>query len=235
MEKEKKVNKNKASSSSTKDKKVTTSKKSETKKSPAVKKITSSKVASKGKEKIKAEVVTKKDTKKIKKIDKKIKYQTSEQAEFKSFLLVFLVVAVLVAALYVFTRAFVTKDLFTSDTTDEEIQAGVVNYDVTSMGQILNRPYDEYYVAIYDSEGDYSSDMYLMVYNYSAKDEHLHIYTVDLNNYLNSSYYDPENENTKAKELEDIKLGDITLLKIKDGKISKYIVDFSKMEKELDV
>lgn len=240
MEKEKKVKKNEVSKSNVKDKKVASSKNTGAKKNSTVKKasskkVVSSKVTPKKDMEVKAEVIAKKDIKKEKKKVNKVKFETTEQVEFRNFLVIILVVCFLVLGLYLFTRAFITKDLFTSDSTEDEVQAGEVNYDITSMGQILNRPYDEYYVAIYDSEGDYYSDMYYMVYNYNAKDEHLHIYTVDLNNYLNSSYYDPDNVNTKAKELEDIKVGDITLLKIKDGKISKYIVDFSKMEKELGV
>ena len=30
-----------------------------------------------------------------------------------------------------------------------------------------------------------------------------------------------------------MKVGDITLIKVKNGKIEKYIVDYAKMEKEL--
>lgn len=166
----------------------------------------------------------------------KINYATtSEQEEIKKLIIVILVVLVCVGGIYLLTRAFVTKDLFTSKENEtEEVASGTVNYDVAIMGQILNRPYDEYYVAIYNSvEGDYVSDMALLVYGYTNKDKHLHMYTVDLSNTLNKDYYDPEKVNTKAKKLADIKVGDITLLKIKNGKIVKYIVDYSKMEKEL--
>ena len=168
----------------------------------------------------------------------KVNYQTTEQEEIKKFLIVIVVVLLCVCAIYLLTRAFVTKDLFKKDKGEdtEEVIEGSVNYDVAIMGQILNRPYDEYYVAIYNqSEGDYISEMSSLVSSYNQKDKHLHIYTVDLSNELNKSYYDPENVNTKATKLEDIKVGDITLLKIRKGKIRSYIVDYSQMQKELDV
>ena len=52
------------------------------------------------------------------------------------------------------------KDLFNKEETKtEETVQGSVNYSVASVGQILNRPYDEYYVFVYDTTGDYATDM----------------------------------------------------------------------------
>lgn len=158
---------------------------------------------------------------------------TSEQKELKNLIIVILVVVLCVGGIYFLTRVFVTKDLF-SDDTEDEVVAGSINYDVTIMGQIFNRPYDEYYVAIYNyEEMSYATDMSMLVYNYTNKDEHLHIYSVDLSNVMNIDFYDPENVDTKVKTLDNLKVGDMTLLKIKKGKISKFIVDYAKMEKEL--
>ena len=153
------------------------------------------------------------------------------------FVIVILVVLLSVGAIYLFTRAFVTKDLFKEDSSPTEtVQEGKVNYEVAIMGQILNRPYKEYYVAIYNQEeGDYIVDMSNLVFNYGKKEKHKHIYTVNLANKLNADYYAPDKVNTKAQKLEDIKVGDITLIKVKNGKIVKYLVDLSKMEKELGV
>lgn len=176
-----------------------------------------------------------KEKKKVKK--NKVSYKTAEQEELIKFVVVVLVLAVIIAGVYLATRAFVTKDLFTSEgESTSEMVEGSVNYEVAIMGQILNRPYDEYYVVIYNqTEGDYISDMLTLVYDYTEKEEHLHMYSVDLSNKLNEGYYDPENVNTKAKDLSEIKVGDITLIKVKKGKISKYIVDYAKMQKELGI
>ena len=112
------------------------------------------------------------------------------------------------------------------------------------MGQILNRPYDEYYVLIYNqSEGEYMGEMANIRYEYDNKedDKKIHMYSVDLANELNKSYYDKDNENTKAKTLDEIKVGDKTLLKIKKNKksgkleVSKYITDIDEMKKELKI
>lgn len=176
--------------------------------------------------------------KNIEKKEKKVKrlnIQTTEQSELKSFFIVILVVLLGVGGLFLATKAFVTKDLFGKEEKEEKIAAGEVNYDVTIMGSLLNRPYKEYYAVIYDTTGEYVYDMSSLVDAYKNVKSAKHIYTIDLDNKLNKDYYDPKKVNPKAKKLEDIKLGDITLIKVKDGKIEKYITDLSKMKKELGV
>ena len=137
---------------------------------------------------------------------KTLKIQTTEQSELKSFLIVILVVLVGVGLLFLATKAFVTKDLFggNKEKTEEKEVVGEVNYDVTIMGSLLNRPYDEYYAVIYDTTGDYMYDMSSLVTAYKGVKDAKHIYTVDLNNKLNKDYYDPANVNTKAKTLNEI-------------------------------
>lgn len=166
----------------------------------------------------------------------KINYVTTEETnELKKFLIVIVVVLLCVGGIYLVTRAFVTKDLFKDEEpTTEEVTPVVPNYDIAIMGTMLNRPEDTYYVVIYNTvEGDYVADMSALVSSYNAKEGHKHIYTVDLSDYMNQSYYDPENVNVKAKTLEEVKVGDITLIKVRKGKIDKYIVDLAKMKKEL--
>lgn len=169
----------------------------------------------------------------------KVKYQTAEQLEIRNFIIVILVVLLCVGALYLATRLFVTKDLFKdkNDTETEEVISGEIDYEVAIMGTILQKADKEYYVVIYDQsdKGKYVADMLTLVFAYNEKENHLPVYTVDLSNKLNEGYYDPENVNVDAQAVKDMKVGDITLLKVKKGKITKYIVDYAKMEKELGV
>ena len=165
----------------------------------------------------------------------KISYSTGEQAEVRNFIIVIIVVLLCVVGIYFLTRIFVTKDLFTYETPKQEDTLPVeVNYDIAIVGQIMNRPYDEYYVAIYDSTGKNNYDMATIVSSYKAKKK-LHIYRVDLNEYLNKNYYQPDDVNTKATGVEDFRFGDVTLLRIKNGKITKYIDVIEDIKKELDV
>lgn len=205
----------------------------EIKKSKTIKDVTTVEV------KEKASKVVKKDKVKKEKVKKnKIYYsKTEEKNELKKFLIVILVVLGCVGAIYLITRAFVTKDLFNKDEDKtEEVVPVTPNYDIAIIGTMLNRPEDVYYVVIYDTvEGKYIGDMSTLVSSYNSKEGHKHIYTVDLSDHLNKEYYDPENVNVKATSVSEIKVGDITLIKVKKGKIDKYITDYEKMKKELGI
>ena len=164
---------------------------------------------------------------------KKEKLRTAEQEEMRKLGITVLIVIILVAGIALFTSAFVTKDLFNKK--DEEKE--VVDYEVAIVGNILNRPYDSYYVLVFDKQGDSAADMNDILNGYKSldptKNTKLHVYVVDLSNKMNSSFYDAEKENTSAKSVAEFKFGNKTLLKIKDGKVEKYIVDLEKMKKEL--
>lgn len=227
-----------------------TTKKSVSKKSTVKnteqKKVDSKKVSNKTVKDIKKDVVKESDDDKvIKKAIKqekiKINYNTEESNEIKRFLIVILIVLCLAGCIYLITRAFITKDLFDNKSTEEEPFVGEINNNAAIFGTMLNRSESSYYVAIYDCvEGEYIYDMSSMISSYNTKEGHLHLYTIDLSDYLNKNYYDPENVNVNAKTLDEIKVGDITLIKVTTDKkgnkqISKYLVNLEDMKKELGV
>lgn len=166
-----------------------------------------------------------KETNKIK------NFKTEEQKEIIKFIIILVVVVALVVGIYFFTKRFVTKDESKNET--QEV-TGTVNYNVTIIGALLNRPYDEYYAIIYDStstkavkyEGIYSSFV-------SGTESTTKMYYIDLSNKLNESYYSGEETNPKATSISELKLGDFTLIKVKNGKISKYLEDEDAIKKEL--
>ena len=175
----------------------------------------------------------KKKVKRVKSKSNTMKVQTTEQSELKSFLVVIGVVVLCVLGLWLITDKVVNKEQ--EEEAEQEV-VGTINYDVASVGTMFNRSEETYYVVIYDITSDNAYDMSSLVTAYAAKEGSLHVYTVDLSNHMNKKYYDPEKVDTKVKTYsDDIRFGDMTLVKIKNGKITKYIVDYSKMEKELGV
>ena len=161
-----------------------------------------------------------------------IYYATSDQEDVKKFIIVVLVVAGLLVGVYFLTRIFVTKDLIPKE---ETVTPGEVNYNVATVGTMLNRPYDSYYVLIYSTAGEKSQEMQVVYSNYINKSGHAKIYLLDLNNSLNAGYYDPANENVKAKTIEEFKFGEFTLIKVVNGEVNKYINDVAKIKAELGV
>lgn len=166
-----------------------------------------------------------KETKKIN------NFKTEEQKEIIKFIIIIVVVVSLVVGIYFFTKKFVTKDEEKKET--QEI-TGTVNYNVTIIGELLNRPYNEYYAIIYDSTSN-DAGKYQGIYSKFTTGEKstTKMYYVDLSNKLNKDYYSEEETNPKAKSIKELKLGDFTLIKVKDGKIIKYLEDEEEVKKEL--
>lgn len=170
-----------------------------------------------------------------KKIEKELKKggksRTEAEETIRRFIIIFVVVLVLLIGIY-----FLTKVLLDNRSTANNNSTinGEVNYDVTTIGMILNRPYDEYYVMIYNSEDAKAIYYSSLITNYQQKEDGLKVYYCDLANSLNSEYKANNNQtNPSAKKIEELSLGEVTLLKIKDGKIDKYIENIDSIKSAL--
>ncbi|MBE6156046.1 MAG: hypothetical protein E7164_04765 [Firmicutes bacterium] len=153
----------------------------------------------------------------------KIKMQNSENEDIvKRFLILLVVIVVIVLGIYFVSKSLVNRR--NSEAKTNDITAGVINYDIATVGTLLNRPYNEYYVMVYNSEDTEAVFYSSLITNYQKKQEALKIYFCDLSNLLNSSYVAAEGEsNPKASTIDELKFGKITLIKVKKGKINNYI------------
>ncbi len=158
------------------------------------------------------------------------KYYTEEQKEIQKFIIIIIVLVLVIGAIYFLTDKFVEQGNSNNTTTGE------INYDKATIGTLLNRPYDEYYAMIYSSNSTEASYYNSIKNNYSSKDDGLKIYYIDLDNELNKKYYNVNNDNKSnpsAKSIDEINLGDITLIKVKNGEIVSYIEDIEQIKTEL--
>ncbi|MCI8394565.1 MAG: hypothetical protein HFH86_03680 [Bacilli bacterium] len=164
----------------------------------------------------------------------KLKYRTEEQQEMLHFVIVLLIIVGIVLVVYFASKVFVMdKSLF-----QVAYQDGKINSERAIVGTIFNRPNKEYYVLLYPesiSKAVYYSSLST---NYTSKQENaLPLYHVDLDNELNKKYYvgsDGES-NPKAKNVSELKFKTLTLIKIKNGKIDKYLEKEEDIQKELAV
>lgn len=169
--------------------------------------------------------------------NKKIKVNnvvSDDENEIKRFIFIILGIAVIMGIIYGITELVASK----KDDDAVEVVKGSINYDKVSVGTLLNRPYDEYYVLVYDSESKEAVKYSAMMTTYKEKDEEdsLKIYYCDLGNSLNKKYYNVNEDNKsnkKAQKVEDFDFGDLTLLHIKDGKVSEYIEDYKTIQEKL--
>jgi len=167
-------------------------------------------------------------------MSKKISYQTEEQKELFHFLIVLGVVVFLVLIVYFVSKAFIVdKSLF-----EVNYVAGEINEERAIVGTMFNRPETEYYVMAYheeDSGAVYYSSLSSKYTNSQAGA--LKVYHIDLGNALNSKYFvgSDKESNRNATTPSEVKLKELTLIKIKNGKIVKYLENISDIEKELAV
>lgn len=163
------------------------------------------------------------------------KYESEEKQEIKKFIFVLLGLIVIVIGIYFFTKAFVTKDLF-KDANEVEYKSGTINYETAIVGNMLHKPESEYYVIAYDSEGKQINYYNTVASKYKNKEKSLKLYYLDLNNALNKDYIAKEEEkSTSFKSIKDLKMGEITLFKIKNGKVTKLITNIEDIKKEFDL
>ena len=141
----------------------------------------------------------------------------------KKFIIIVLVIALLAVIIYFVSEIF-KKD---TETNDNEVQAGVIDYSVVSVGTILNRPYDNYYVMVYPKESDDAFRYSMLISSYTNKEDAKKIYFCDLDNALNNI------SNPKAKKISEFDFGDATLLEIKNGEIVNYIEDYTTIQEKL--
>lgn len=160
-----------------------------------------------------------------------------EVSEFKRFMIVVIILFVILYVVFLFTK-FVVNDgdvnIVVLDSTE-----GAINYNMATVGTMLNKADDEYYVLIFDSESSKAPSYQTgaSLYTSQDSDDVLAVYHVDLSNVLNSGYLaDSENEeNVDATTIEDMYFGDITLIKVLDGEVVLYLNDLDSINEELAI
>ena len=161
-------------------------------------------------------------------MSKKEKYYSEEQMEIRSFIKILLILIIIFLALYVFTIKFVDKKKKMQRTNNK----GQIQYSEIIIGQMLNREDKEYYVLVFDSEDVNNAYLLNKASSYKSSLNALPLYTADLNLVFNKKYF-AENSNYKEDSIENITFKGTTLVKVKNGKIVKFIDDVNLVDKEL--
>ncbi|MBE6157116.1 MAG: hypothetical protein E7161_05215 [Firmicutes bacterium] len=173
------------------------------------------------------------DQKKVKPL--RLQKSSEELNEVKVFVIIVALIAILIGAIYGLTELLMGDE----PTTNDSVVAGEINYNKVSVGTLLNRPYDNYYVIVYNSEDDKAALYSTILTKYMQKSSdknYIKIYFCDLNNNLNSVYYDVNGDgksNSKATKVEEFDFGDVTLIKVEKGKVKKYIENYEEIKEIL--
>ena len=161
------------------------------------------------------------------------KYETDEAKEVKRFVFILLGIIIIVLACYGITK--IVKDKKTIDN-EETVTAGVIDYDKVSVGTILNRNINEYYVIVYNQKDENVMYYSAIVTKYLKNDKAKKVFFCDLDNELNAKFYSKDKDsNPKAKDASEFSFKDLTLIKVKNGKVDKYIEDLDTIKAELSI
>lgn len=161
------------------------------------------------------------------------KYETDESKEVKRFILILFGIIIIVLACYGITKIVKENK---KDDTEEKVTAGVIDYDKVTVGTILNRNINEYYVIVYNQKDENAIYYSAIVTKYMKTDKAKKVFFCDLDNEINAKFYSKDKDsNPKATKASDFSFKELTLIKVKNGKVDKYIEDLDTIKKELGV
>ncbi len=146
----------------------------------------------------------------------------------KKFIYILIGVAIVTVCLYFISSKLLVKD-GVDDTDDTNVEE-TISYDTVLGGNVFNRPEDEYYVLAYDSSSLKASYYAVLISTFDKTKGNIYFMNLDLET---NKQYIKEPTNTKPTKPSELALKEPTLIKIKDGKVDKYLENLEDIEKEL--
>lgn len=167
-------------------------------------------------------------SKRINKAKKKNEIKSSKLSdETKNLIKTIIIVVVSFGICYLLFLLLGKIGMFEAGYEKPESEETKFTYNTAIIGTVFNRPEDTYYVAFDEEDGNVYFDTLLS--SYAGK---LKIYKVNMTLSINDKYKGSEG-NYKAKTSSELSIVSPTLIKIKDGKIIKYLEELEKIEEEL--
>ncbi len=164
---------------------------------------------------------------KKKKINHKNNIETNN--ELINLIKIVVIVCVILLAFYFITLLVNKKTKGSVFGNDDSV--AVIQYDKIIVGEILNRP-DNNYLVLVKKENDVNSNLYQSYLSiYSGKENALKVYNVDLSEVFNSNYVG--DETILDKGIQNYKFSDTTIIKVDDGSISESYVGTEAIENYL--
>lgn len=150
--------------------------------------------------------------------------------QFKSFAYTLIGVLAFIGVMALMVFGMQKAGLFEKGYTRPTKEETTIDYEYIAIGTILNREENTYYVLFDNYESNYTNDNYIN--GLLSKQKNYRVYKVDMSKPENAKYLSKE-ENKDAKEVNDLKINGITLIKVSNGKIATYVSGIDKIEEYL--
>lgn len=155
----------------------------------------------------------KEKNKKLKKIEA---VSNSDSEEIMRMIKVFGGVVLALVSFY-FIFAIYNGEIKFGDDEEEAVPVEIQNVRILA-GSTFTRMEEEYYVLMYDFEGD-NSIFGSTIYNlYAQRTDGHRMYLVDLGHVFNSKYLVDSLDKVNVSNIDNLAVVDVTLLKVKNGK-----------------
>lgn len=153
-----------------------------------------------------------------------------DSKEIVRFCIILGVIILIVLIIYLISNSIANRNVYHYD----EPYSATFNYENVMIGTMFNRPEEEYYVILYKKDNPNAEFYKVLASDYATSENALKIYYCDISDKMNEKYYASDGKsNPNAKTIDDLKVGDLTLVKIKKGKITKYLEKFVELKEEL--
>lgn len=122
---------------------------------------------------------------------------------------------------YLLVGIFITKTIKFGKDKEESTNVTIDNSTIL-LGNLFNQKEDEYLVIIYDinNKDDKSLDNWISYYK--GKNSDMTIYKVDSKNKMNAKYIGEKDNDETPTSLENLKVKEPTIIKVKDHNITEY-------------
>ena len=158
-------------------------------------------------------------------MNKREKYYTEEQKEIMNFFKILVGLLIIIGIFYLLTR-FVFNNKSVYKRTNNE---GAIQYNYIYLGSLLNLADDEYYVLAVDSEDVSNTYILSLASSYRSNNKKIPLYYADLSFELNKGFK-ADTSNFDASSVNDLKIKNTTLIKVKNGKITSFVEKESEIE-----
>lgn len=161
------------------------------------------------------------NNKKNKNVEKIEEITFSNNGWYNKVILILVVISIL--CLFYLLTVHLTEGGSNESTTGEPIvEDTVIQYNEILAGSTFNKSDDKYFVVYYDMSSEDISDISEAISTYNSKEDSLPLYVVDMSNSLNKKYVSKES-NKSVTSAADLRINGVTLVRIKNGKLDKYL------------
>lgn len=157
----------------------------------------------------------------------RVDYTIETNDGFKKFFIILASVLAFIGILYLGVLGLEKLGVFEEGYTKPNKGTTEISTEYIMIGTVFNRSEKEYLV-LFD---DYSKNLNPYI-NTLATNNKLRVYKVDMSKPENAKYKSEE-ENKNPKKDSDLKINGLTLIKVSNGKVNKYITGVDSIEEYL--